>query len=98
MKEKIRYLQCTLYLYDKEKKTVDKDYRETIDLLLNKKLIWYDSNDGDRIAIYIGNFYEIYNKENNLIKNLDALGILNYNTKTRYINDDKVVNNFCNII
>ncbi len=93
-KQNSPYLTTTLNLYDPEFKTNNPEFRETIDLILKKKLIWRDTEKKERIAIYIGNFYEIYDKENGIIKHLDKLGLINYNTKERYIQEKKY-NNSC---
>ncbi len=100
MKKKRPYLCSTLYLYDKDKKSDNLDYREAIDLIVNKKLIWNDNIYGDRIAIYIGNYYEVYDQENGIMKHIDAMGLLNYNTKKPYIEHKKESESysFCNII
>jgi hypothetical protein len=91
------YLIATLNLYDPNNKSDNLDFRETIDLILKTKLIWRDTINNERIAVYTGNFYEIYDKENGLIKHIDKLGLINYNTKERYI-EEKKYNNSCIIL
>ena len=86
------YLVGTLNLYDPSNKSDNLEFRETIDLILKTKLIWKNTNNNERIAIYTGNFYEIYDKENGIIKHLDKLGLINYNTKERYIEEKKYNN------
>jgi hypothetical protein len=47
--------------------------------------------------MFVTSFYEIYDKENGIIKHLDKLGLINYNTKERYI-EEKKYNNSCIIV
>ena len=91
--EKKPYLVATLNLYDQTNKSDNPEFRETIDLILKTKLVWRNTIKNERIAVYTGNFYEIYDKENGLIKHLDKLGLINYNTKERYIEEKKYNNN-----
>ncbi len=90
-----KYLTSTLYLFDPNKKSDNQEFIETVDLILKTKLIWKDNEKKDRVAIYIGNYYEIYDKEYGTIKYLDKLGLINYNTKKPYIEEKEKVKSEC---